>query len=87
MAFRIAAFTARLYSSSGRCALVENAKEFILVPWWPVIERSLGREVIWLITAAGFPGRSVETEGSVFEGLGCSTQHALRPNIHKDMFI
>lgn len=30
---------------SGRFALVENAHEFSLVPWKPVLERALGREV------------------------------------------
>jgi len=39
--------------ASGRYALVENAQEFTLVPWWPVIERSLGREVVGLVTAGG----------------------------------
>jgi len=39
--------------ASGRYALVENAQEFTLVPWRPVIERSLGREVIGLITDGG----------------------------------
>jgi len=39
--------------ASGRYALVENAQEFTLVPWRPVIERSLGREVIGLITDDG----------------------------------
>jgi hypothetical protein len=35
--------------ASGRYALVENAQEFTLVPWRPVIERSLGREVVGLV--------------------------------------
>lgn len=53
VAFRIAAPTARLYSSSGRWALVKNAKGFILVPWRPVVERALGREVVGLVTGGG----------------------------------
>nr|WP_240319062.1 DUF3363 domain-containing protein [Acidibrevibacterium fodinaquatile] len=39
--------------ASGRCALVENAQEFTLVPWRPVIARSLGREVAGLVTDGG----------------------------------
>lgn len=39
--------------ASGRHALVENAQEFTLVPWRPVIERSLGREVVGLVTDGG----------------------------------
>ncbi|MCA7117910.1 MAG: DUF3363 domain-containing protein [Acidibrevibacterium sp.] len=39
--------------ASGRCALVENAQEFTLVPWRPVIARSLGREIVGLVTEGG----------------------------------
>ncbi|MHB1302380.1 MAG: DUF3363 domain-containing protein [Acidiphilium sp.] len=39
--------------ASGRYALIENAQEFTLVPWRPVIERSLGREVVGLVTDGG----------------------------------
>ncbi len=39
--------------ASGSYALVENAQEFTLVPWRPVIERSLGREVVGLVTDGG----------------------------------
>ncbi len=39
--------------ASGRYALVENAKEFTLVPWRSVIERNLGREVVGLIIDGG----------------------------------
>ncbi len=39
--------------ASGRYALVENAQEFTLVPWRPVIERNLGREVVGLVTDGG----------------------------------
>ncbi|MEQ8940798.1 MAG: DUF3363 domain-containing protein [Roseitalea porphyridii] len=34
-----------LMLASGRHALIENAKEFTLVPWRPVLERRLGQEV------------------------------------------
>ncbi len=39
--------------ASGRYALVENAQEFTLVPWRPMIERSLGREIVGLVTDGG----------------------------------
>ena len=42
-----------LQLASGRYALVENAQEFTLVPWRPVVERSLGREVVGLVTDGG----------------------------------
>ncbi len=35
--------------SSGKFALVENAHEFTLVPWRPVIENRLGREVVGVV--------------------------------------
>jgi hypothetical protein len=35
--------------SSGKFALVENAREFTLVPWRPVIENQLGREVMGFV--------------------------------------
>lgn len=35
--------------SSGKFALVENAHEFTLVPWRPVIETQLGREVMGVV--------------------------------------
>src|SRR6266700_8141342 len=37
--------------SSGKFALVENAHEFTLVPWRPVIENRLGREVVGVVQA------------------------------------
>ena len=39
--------------ASGRYALIENAQEFTLVSWRPVIERCLGREVVGLVTEGG----------------------------------
>ncbi len=35
--------------ASGKYALIENAREFTLVPWRPVIERQLGKEVAGFI--------------------------------------
>jgi hypothetical protein len=38
---------------SGKYALVENAREFTLVPWRPVIEKELGRMVTSLVRGDG----------------------------------
>ena len=35
--------------ASGKYALIENSREFTLVPWRPVIERELGKEVAGLV--------------------------------------
>ena len=35
----------RLELASGRFAVIEKSREFTLVPWRPVLERNLGREV------------------------------------------
>jgi type IV secretory pathway VirD2 relaxase len=53
MPFRVAAdgetisgrFTGTVQLSSGKFAIVEKSYEFTLVPWRPVIDRQLGREV------------------------------------------
>jgi hypothetical protein len=42
-------FTQTFQLSSGKFALVENAHEFTLVPWRPVIENGLGREVMGVV--------------------------------------
>jgi Protein of unknown function (DUF3363) len=39
--------------ASGNYALIENSREFILVPWRPVIARELGREVAGLVRGNG----------------------------------
>ena len=39
--------------ASGRFALIEDGKQFSLVPWRPVVERELGREVSGLVRAGG----------------------------------
>jgi type IV secretory pathway VirD2 relaxase len=41
----------RLDLVSGQFAIVENSREFALVPWKPVLERALGREVSGLVRA------------------------------------
>jgi len=38
---------------SGKYALVEHAREFTLVPWRPVIEKALGRQVTGLVRGDG----------------------------------
>lgn len=38
---------------SGKYALVERSKEFTLVPWRPVIEKALGRQVTGVIRGSG----------------------------------
>ena len=43
----------RVDRSSGSYALVENSKEFTLVPWRPVLERQLGRDVSGTMRASG----------------------------------
>ncbi|WP_444551293.1 DUF3363 domain-containing protein [Brucella anthropi] len=44
-------FTGTAQLSSGKFAIVEKAHEFTLVPWRPVIDRHLGREVAGIVQA------------------------------------
>jgi hypothetical protein len=43
----------RLDLISGRFAMIENAREFTLVPWRPVLERNLGRHVAGVAKSDG----------------------------------
>jgi len=43
----------RLDLASGRFALIDNGREFALVPWRPVLERAIGREVSGLARRDG----------------------------------
>lgn len=43
----------RLDLASGRFALVENSREFALVPWRPVLERAIGKQVSGRVGAGG----------------------------------
>src|SRR6185437_4235348 len=43
----------RVNLSSGSFAVVENSREFMLVPWRPVLERQLGREISGVIRSSG----------------------------------
>lgn len=42
-------FTGTSQLSSGKFAIVEKAHEFTLVPWRPVIDRQLGREIMGVV--------------------------------------
>ncbi|BCH24963.1 hypothetical protein MesoLjLb_47480 [Mesorhizobium sp. L-8-3] len=42
-------FTGTVQLSSGKFALVEQSHEFMMVPWRPVIDRQLGREVMGVV--------------------------------------
>jgi hypothetical protein len=43
----------RVNLNSGSFAVVENSREFTLVPWRPVLERQLGREVAGIVRSSG----------------------------------
>jgi type IV secretory pathway VirD2 relaxase len=43
----------RVNLSSGSFAVVENSREFTLVPWRPVLERQLGREISAVMRSSG----------------------------------
>lgn len=58
-------FTGTVQLSSGKFAVVEKAHEFILVPWRPVIDRQLGREVMGVVQ-----GGSVSWQLGRSKGLG-----------------
>ncbi|WP_430625030.1 DUF3363 domain-containing protein [Rhizorhabdus histidinilytica] len=59
------AFTGTAQLSSGKFAIVEKSHEFTLVPWRPVIDRQLGREVIGVVQ-----GGSVSWQLGRQRGLG-----------------
>ncbi|MFA7586390.1 MAG: DUF3363 domain-containing protein, partial [Novosphingobium sp.] len=42
-------FTGTAHLSSGKFAIVEKSHEFTLVPWRPVIDRQIGREVAGIV--------------------------------------
>jgi type IV secretory pathway VirD2 relaxase len=43
----------RINLNSGSFAVVENSREFALVPWRPVLERQLGREISGVMRSSG----------------------------------
>lgn len=58
-------FTGTVQITSGKFAIVEKAHEFTLVPWRPVIDRQLGREVMGVVQ-----GGSVSWQLGRQRGLG-----------------
>ncbi|MBU2031546.1 MAG: DUF3363 domain-containing protein [Alphaproteobacteria bacterium] len=58
-------FTGTVKLSSGKFAVVEKSHEFTLVPWRPVIDRQLGREVAGIVQ-----GGSVSWQKGRQRGLG-----------------
>lgn len=48
---------------SGRFALLDNAKEFYLVPWRPVLDRALGREISGIARGASISWTIGRTRG------------------------
>ena len=58
-------FTGTTQLSSGKFAVVEKSHEFTLVPWRPVIDRQLGREVMGVVQ-----GQSVSWQLGRQRGLG-----------------
>ncbi|MCI4591202.1 DUF3363 domain-containing protein [Sphingobium sp. BYY-5] len=58
-------FTGTVQLSSGKFAIVEKSQEFTLVPWRPVIDRQLGREVAGIMQ-----GGSVSWQLGRQRGLG-----------------
>ena len=58
-------FTGSAQLSSGKFAVVEKSHEFTLVPWRPVIDRQLGREVMGVVQ-----GQSVSWQLGRQRGLG-----------------
>nr|WP_185961304.1 DUF3363 domain-containing protein [Telmatospirillum sp. J64-1] len=58
-------FTGTVQLSSGKFAIVEKSYEFTLVPWRPVIDRQLGREVMGVVQ-----GGSVSWQLGRSKGLG-----------------
>jgi len=58
-------FTGTMQLSSGKFAIVEKSHEFTLVPWRPVIEDRLGREVMGVVQ-----GGSVSWQLGRKRGLG-----------------
>tara|TARA_Y100000815_G_scaffold258626_2_gene268250 strand:- start:12652 stop:14826 length:2175 start_codon:yes stop_codon:yes gene_type:complete len=58
-------FTGTVQLSSGKFAIVEQSHEFTLVPWRPVIDRHLGREVMGVVQ-----GGSVSWQLGRQRGLG-----------------
>jgi Protein of unknown function (DUF3363) len=46
-------FTGTTQLASGKYALVENTREFTLVPWRPIMDERLGRQISGVVRASG----------------------------------
>ena len=56
-------FTGTAHLSSGKFAIVEKSHEFTLVPWRPVIDRQLGREVEGIVQGGSVSWQMGRTRG------------------------
>ncbi|WP_281170315.1 DUF3363 domain-containing protein [Pleomorphomonas koreensis] len=56
-------FTGTVQLSSGKFAVVEKSHEFTLVPWRPVIDRQLGREVMGVVQGGSVSWQIGKTRG------------------------
>ncbi|MNF04604.1 hypothetical protein D3C80_2041640 [compost metagenome] len=62
---RRGSFSGTMQLSSGTFAIVEKSQEFTLIPWRPIIDRQLGREVAGIMQ-----GGSVSWQLGRQRGLG-----------------
>ena len=56
-------FTGTAHLSSGKFAIVEKSHEFTLVPWRPVIDRQIGREVAGIVQGGSVSWQLGRTRG------------------------
>ena len=56
-------FTGTVQLSSGKFAVVEKSHEFTLVPWRPVIDRQLGREVSGIVQGGSVSWKPCRQKG------------------------
>ena len=56
-------FTGTANLVSGKYAVIENAYEFTLVPWRPVMEERLGRQISGVVRASGISWDFVRSRG------------------------
>jgi type IV secretory pathway VirD2 relaxase len=59
-------FTGTVQLSSGKFAVVEQSHEFTLVPWRPVIDRQLGREVMGVVQGGSVSWQLARQRGISF---------------------
>jgi hypothetical protein len=56
-------FTGTVQLTSGKFAIVEKSHEFTLVPWRPVIDRQLGRQVTGVVQSGTVSWQSARHRG------------------------